>query len=280
MFSILLPTWNNLPYLRLCIDSLRRHSAMAHQVIVHVNDGSDGTLDWVRAQGLAHTHSVANVGICRAVNEAAMQARHDWIVYLNDDMVVLPGWDHTLLARAEGLGDEPFLLSGTMVEPRASGNRCVVVADYGDSDASFREDALLRDLPRLLRPDWLGATWPPTLVHRRWWFTVGGYSTELSPGMSSDNDFSMKLWHLGCRRFIGVGASLVYHFQCKSTGKVVKNDGRRQFLHKWGLSQSQFDRLCLRRGEAWHNDAPLDDPDAKALARARRLAAWRLRLAG
>jgi glycosyltransferase involved in cell wall biosynthesis len=280
MFSILLPTWNNLPYLRLCIDSLRRHSAMAHQVIVHVNDGSDGTLDWVRAQGIAHTHSATNVGICYAVNEAAMQAQHDWIVYLNDDMVVLPGWDRALVARAESMGEEPFLLSGTMVEPRASGNRCVVVADYGDSDTSFREDALLRDQPRLARPDWLGATWPPTLVHRRWWFTVGGYSTELSPGMSSDNDFSMKLWHLGCRRFIGVGASLVYHFQCKSTGKVVKNDGRRQFLHKWGLSQSQFDRLCLRRGEAWQSDAPLADPDAHTLARARRLAAWRLRLAG
>jgi glycosyltransferase involved in cell wall biosynthesis len=280
MFSILLPTWNNLPYLRLCLESIRRHSAWPHQVIVHVNDGSDGTLDWVRAQGIAHTHSAANVGICFAVNEAAMHARHDWIVYLNDDMVVLPGWDRALVARAESLGDEPFLLSGTMVEPRESGNRCVVVADYGDSDTSFREDALLRDQARLVRPDWLGATWPPTLVHRRWWFTVGGYSTELSPGMSSDNDFSMKLWHLGCRRFIGVGASLVYHFQCKSTGKVIKNDGRRQFLHKWGLSQSQFDRLCLRRGEAWQGDAPLADPDAHTLARARRLAAWRLRLAG
>jgi hypothetical protein len=46
------------------------------------------------------------------------------------------------------------------------------------------------------------------------------------------------------------------------------------------LSQSQFDRLCLRRGEAWQGDAPLADPDAHTLARARRLAAWRLRLAG
>jgi hypothetical protein len=67
--------------------------------------------------------------------------------------------------------------------------------------------------------------------------------------MSSDNDFSMKLWHVGCRTFIGVGDSLVYHFQCKSTGKVVKNDGRSQFLHKWGITQSTFDRFYLRRGQ-------------------------------
>ena len=67
--------------------------------------------------------------------------------------------------------------------------------------------------------------------------------------MSSDNDFSMKLWHAGCRIFLGVGDSLVYHFQCKSTGKVKKNNGGKQFLHKWGMRQSVFDHYYLRRGE-------------------------------
>jgi glycosyltransferase involved in cell wall biosynthesis len=57
MFSILIPTWNNLPYLKLAVDSIRRHSASAHQIIVHVNDGSDGTRAWVREQGLNHTHT-------------------------------------------------------------------------------------------------------------------------------------------------------------------------------------------------------------------------------
>lgn len=250
MFSILIPTWNNLPYLRLCVDSIRRHSAWPHQIIVHVNDGSDGTLDWVRDQGLTHTHSPTNIGICLAVNESAMHARHDHIVYLNDDMVVCPGWDTKLLARAQALGTDWYMVSGTMVEPRDSGNACVVVADHGDTAESFREADLLRDLPRLARADWSGATWPPTLVSRRAWFAVGGYSIEFSPGMSSDNDFSMKLWHAGCRHFVGVGDALVYHFQCKSTGKVVKNDGRRQFLRKWGMTQGLFDRHGLRRGQA------------------------------
>lgn len=278
MFSILLPTWNNLPYLRLCIDALRRHSALAHQVVVHVNDGSDGTLDWVRSEGIDHRHSADNVGICFAVNGTAALARHEWIVYLNDDMVVLPGWDRVLLARAEALGDVAFMLSGTMVEPRASGNACAVVADYGDTHDAFREADLLRDQPRLARTDWLGSTWPPTLVHRDLWFRVGGYSTELTPGMGSDNDFAMKLWQAGCRRFEGLGQSLVYHFQCKSTGKVVKNDARRQFMRKWGISQRQFDRLCLHRGEPLQGDGLLPEPDARALAHAQRLTALKLRL--
>lgn len=268
MFSIVIPTWNNLAHLQLVVKSIREHSAEKHQIVVHVNDGSDGSLDWVRAQGLDHTASASNIGICYAMNEAAMLAKHEHLVYMNDDMYCLPGWDTALQRRAAAMLSDLYLLSGTMVEPRDSGNPCVVVGPYGDGVGNFRETDLLRDAPKLARADWYGATWPPTLVARRWWFRVGGYSTELSPGMSSDNDFSMKLWHAGCRHFIGVGDSLVYHFQQKSTGKVVKNDGRRQFLDKWGMTQSTFDRFYLRRGQPLMGDTLAEPEDTSALRRA------------
>ena len=44
MFSII-PTFNNLDYLKLCLDSIKKNSEYNHEIIVHVNDGSDGTLD-------------------------------------------------------------------------------------------------------------------------------------------------------------------------------------------------------------------------------------------
>lgn len=248
MFSIIIPTWNNLALLQLCIRSIRHNSAYAHQIIVHVNDGSDGSLDWVRTQGITHTASPQNIGICLAVNEAAMHATQDYILYLNDDMYCCPGWDTALVNKLKQLDSDLFMLSGTMIEPRDTQNPCVIVANYGSDAENFEEARLLAELPQQHKPDWNGATWPPTLVSKRWWFKVGGYSSEFSPGMSSDNDFSMKLWHAGCRIFLGVGDSLVYHFQCKSTGKVKKNDGGRQFLYKWGMRQSVFDRYFLRRG--------------------------------
>jgi GT2 family glycosyltransferase len=273
MFSVIIPSWNNLAYLKLCVRSLRQNSGLALQIVVHVNDGSDGSLAWVQQEGLAHTHSADNIGICLAVNAAAALAQHAYIVYLNDDMYCLPDWDTALLRRIEKLPTDLFLLSGTMIEPRESGNRCVSVADYGDSAHIFREADLLRDQARLHKPDWYGATWPPTVVHRDWWFKVGGYSSELSPGMSSDNDFSMKLWHAGCRHFLGVGDSLVYHFMCKSTGKIVKNPGRRQFLNKWGMTQRTFDRYYIQRGEPAGQGGALPEPDAAS----NRALRWALR---
>lgn len=272
-FSIMLPSWNNLPYLQLCVDSLRRHSAFAHQIIVHLNEGADGSLAWVQEQGLDYTYSAKNVGICYALNAAASLARTDYIVFLNDDMYALPGWDEALWEEIQAIGHEYFFLSGTMIEPTDTGNACVIAPlDYGREVESFREEALLREFRRPEKPDWQGATWPPNVVHRRIWELVGGYSVEFSPGMSSDPDFSMKLWQAGVRLFKGVGRSRVYHFQTKSTGKVQKNPGNRQFLEKWGLPRSAFFRHYLHRGEPF--SGPLPEPEESPALRAARLKGW------
>ncbi len=274
MFSIIIPTWNNLAFLQLAVDTIRRHSAHPHEILVHVNDGSDGTLAWVREQGLKHTASAANVGICYAVNQVARLATQAYLLYLNDDMAVLPGWDTRLLEVARRLEGRRFMLSSTMIEPGGANNRCTVAADFGRDPVAFREAEVIAALPRLRLPHWLGSTWPPTLIPTWMWAEVGGYSVEFSPGMSSDNDLSMKLWHAGCRTFIGLGDSFVYHFACVSTGRIVKNDGRLQFLHKWGISQRDFDRICLHRGEPVELEAALagrtlDAADRELLAKAR-----------
>jgi len=260
-YSLLVPTWNNLPYLQLFVASLRRHSAREHQLLVHANDGSDGTRAWLREQGIEHTASDANVGICHAVNLLGAKARGDYVVYLNDDMVLAPGWDTALDRGVERFRRHgAFMLSGTMVEPAGSGNACVVRADFGRDPTRFDLERFAREAPGLARADWLGATWPPTLVSRELWHRVGGYSIEFSPGMGSDNDFSMKLWQAGCRVFLGVGDSLAYHFSETSTRRIRKNDGRRQFLMKWGMTQSGFDRHFLRRGQPAGTDPVLAEP--------------------
>ena len=248
-FSIVIPTWNNLDLLRLCIESIRKNSALEHEILVHVNDGSDGSLAWVKEQGITHTSSPKNIGICFAMNQAAALATTDYIVYLNDDMYCCPGWDLNLIKRLPSMGDQAFMLSGTMIEPQATGNPCVVVADFGREVSQFNEAGLIAALPSLVRGDWYGSTWPPVLMRKQDWQLIGGFSTEFSPGMSSDNDLTMKMWHLGCRIFVGVGDSFVYHFMSRSTGKVKKNNGRSQFLHKWGMTHAVFDRHFLRRGK-------------------------------
>lgn len=249
-FSILIPSWNNLSFLKLCVQSIRKNSAMQHQIIVHVNDGSDGTLQWVKEEGLDYTYTQQNAGVCIAMNMMRTKVKTDYIYFVNDDMYLLPGWDTALMAEINNIGHNRFYLSSTMIQPHDR-NDVGVCADYGDSLETFREEKLLTEYMQHPRGDWQGATRPPSLVHRDIWDTVGGYSIELSPGMYSDPDFTAKLLFIGVTYLKGLGNSRVYHFETKTTGRVKRNDGNTQFLLKWGISNSVMRCLITRQGEDW-----------------------------
>lgn len=255
-FSILIPTWNNLPYLKLCIESLRKHSDGRHQLIVMVNEGSDGTLEWVSQQrDIQYIASKENLGICYGLNACRPLIKQDYVVYANDDMYFLPHWDTRLSAAIDQAGTDEFMLSATMIEPWGD-NPCCVIANFGNSIETFREEGLVCDADDLVREDWSGSTWPPVLLPLALWDKVGGMSIEFSPGMYSDPDLSRKLWECGVRHFRGVGNSLVYHFGCKSTGRVKQNKGRHTFLMKWGISAKQFMHDYLHIGETYRPTLP------------------------
>ena len=259
-FSILIPSWNNLPFLKLCIESIRKHSACDHQIIVHVNEGTDGTLEWVQGEGLDYTYTPQNVGVCFSMNMMRTKVKTDYMCFLNDDMYVLPGWDVALSEEIERLPDNRFFLSATTIQPHTPGDS-LLVADYGDQVGNFREQQLLAEYMSIPMEDWMGATMPPNVVHRDLWDMVGGYSVELSPGMYSDPDFTAKLWLFGVRYMKGLSASRVYHFESKSTGKVRKNNGQMQFLMKWGMTSSTFRKLYTWRGRDF-SPTLIDNPES------------------
>lgn len=249
MFSIIIPTWNNLAFIKLCVESIRKNSSSPCEIILHINDGSDGTLEWAKHQGLAYTYTTQNAGICVGVNMAAALATNNYIIYMNDDMYCCPGWDKYLADEIKSLPNDDFMLSATMIEPNDTGNGAVIHKNFGTNIENFKEAELLAALPSLQKNDWSGSTWPPCVMSKQKWNIIGGFSIEFSPGMASDDDLSMKIWQTGCRYFKGVGKSMVYHFQSKSTQRVIRNDGRKQFLMKWGQNASIFNKYYLKKGK-------------------------------
>ena len=71
MFSIIVPTFNNLKYLQITLKSIVQNSKFNHDIIVHVNEGTDGTLNYLKTNNINHTYSDKNLGLCSAVNIAA-----------------------------------------------------------------------------------------------------------------------------------------------------------------------------------------------------------------
>ena len=97
MISIVIPTYNNLSYLKLCLKSLKKNSLFDHEIIIHINDGSDGTLDFVKTNGYKYTISNDNIGLCSSINKAAKLVSSQYILYSHDDMYFCPNWDQVLL---------------------------------------------------------------------------------------------------------------------------------------------------------------------------------------
>ncbi len=258
-FSIIIPSWNNIEMLKFCINSILENSEFAHQIIVHVNEGTDGTLDWVKKKGFDYTYSETNAGVCYSVNAMAKLATTSLLLYLNDDMYVCPNWDKYLF---EEVGKQPnnyWYFSGTMIEPFGNNPCAVTPFNFGSEPNNFKETDLLKFAASFDKKDWFGACWPPALVHKELFDKVGGYSEEFSPGMYSDPDFAMKLWKAGVRNFKGIGKSMVYHFQSRSTARVQKNNGRMQFAKKWKVPSSYFYKKVLLLGKPFDSEIKLTD---------------------
>ena len=256
-FSIIIPTWNNLAYLKLCISSIKKNSTYQHQLIVFVNEGTDGTLEWLRNEGnIDYCHSGKNIGVCYALNAGRTLAYTSYIVFMNDDMYACPGWDKVLYDEILHIGHKWFFLSATAIEPRKN-HPCAIVKNFGTDLESFNESLLLKEFESLEMQDWQGATWPPNIVHIDVWDLIGGYSIEFSPGLYADPDFSKKLWEMGIRYFKGLSKSRVYHFGSISLNRIKHTKGYYTFVGKWSITQNIFSKLFLRRGQPF--DGPLQN---------------------
>jgi len=249
MFSIIIPTFNNINYLKHCIESINKNSAYKHEIIPHVNEGTDGTIEYLKSNNIQYTYTDYNSGICTGMNMAAKKAKSNYILYAHDDFYFCPKWDLVLKKEVDKIGHNNFYLSGTMV------NNGQIELNCGNNLDTFNEEKLLKEIDNFNYYDFQGSTWAPHLMHKKTWNDVGGFSEEFFPGTGSDPDLNMKLWEKGVRIFKGINDFKVYHFGSIVTRKyknhpTIKTEsgsrGAKIFLLKWGISINFFKKYFLK----------------------------------
>tara|TARA_B100002019_G_C21104375_1_gene515144 strand:+ start:27 stop:869 length:843 start_codon:yes stop_codon:yes gene_type:complete len=242
MFSIIIPTFNNLKYLKVCLDSIKKNSKFTHEVIVYVNSSTDGTLEFLRNSSVKYLYNETNVGLCKAMNEGVKISKNKYIVYAHDDMYFCPEWDKEFYNEIKKTSAKDFFLSGTMIQPFKS----FIYLDCGTSVENFNEKKLLNEYKNIPFYDFQGSTWAPSLIPKDTYIKVGGFSEEYGPGLGSDPDFNMKLWKIGVRLFKGLSNCRVYHFSSVSLRKKISNNGSKTFLLKWGITIKFFRKYYLK----------------------------------
>ena len=259
MFSIIIPTLNNLKYLKLCLNSIKKNSKLDNEIIVHVSeDKNQQTRNYLKLEKIKFTFTKENVGLCTAINIVAKETSNKYLIYAHDDMYFCPGWEEPLINEIHLIKHNYFYISGSMIEPN-SGH---IKFNCGETIEEFDEKKLLENLQSLNIKDHQGSHFAPHCVHRDIWESVGGFSEEFNPGIASDPDFNMKLWKIGVRIFKGLNAFKVYHFGSLTTRKnkeIVQNKGDITFLRKWGITTNFFKEHYLKSKTIYKS--PLGEPN-------------------
>ena len=242
--SIIIPTYNNLNYLKFLLLSLKKNSTFEHEVILHINEGSDGTLDYAINNNIKYTYSDTNIGLCSSMNKAYSLTTSDYLLYAHDDMFFCKKWDTFLINEIKKYDHNLYYLTGTNVSTRHGLINYDCGLDYNSFDEKRFNDFCQNDETSDLQ----SSHWAPHLIHRELWNKISGFSEEFNPGDGSDPDFCMKLWIANVRIFKGISKFKVYHFNSVTTrnNKITLNNGTKQFLLKYGFNPRFFRKYYLR----------------------------------
>ena len=257
-FTILIPTYNNLKYLRLFCESIKINSNFSHQLIFHINDGSDGSYDYINNNKYQFTHSKTNIGLCSSIKEASKLIKNQYVLYAHDDMYFCKNWDKFLIEEVQKQNNNLFYFSGTNISYKDG----ILNFDCGNTPENFDQIKFDNFCENDNSPDLQGSHWAPHLIHRDLWTKVGGFSIEFDPGDGSDPDLCMKLWNEGVRTFKCISRFKVYHFGSVTTRKrdININNGTKKFLLKFGFNPRFFRKYYLRGDGKIKYLGPLDDP--------------------
>lgn len=90
--DIIIPTYNNLPCLKLCLESLRRCTEYPYNVIV-VNNGPDKNVDeYLNQQKDIVYIKTGRQTFAQAINKGIKASKNEYVLFLNDDTIVSGGW--------------------------------------------------------------------------------------------------------------------------------------------------------------------------------------------
>jgi GT2 family glycosyltransferase/Flp pilus assembly protein TadD len=102
LVSIVILTFNQLDKTRNCIESIEKHTPEPHEIIFIDNGSTDGTVDWLKEISTCNdTYSLIengeNRGFAAGCNQGIEAARGEYVLLLNNDVVVTKDWLSGLL---------------------------------------------------------------------------------------------------------------------------------------------------------------------------------------
>lgn len=257
LISIVILTYNNLNYTRLCLDSITKFTAYPnYEIIIVDNNSTDNTkkyLDTFKNDNPSKVKVIlneTNLGFAGGNNVGIRAASGEYIMLLNNDTIVTRGWLTNLLKHLE---QHPSL---AMVGPvtNSIGNEAKIVVDYSNMQELdwFAHKYTLNHQGQLM-PDPNVLALFCTLI-RKEIFENDLLDEQYGIGMFEDDDLSYRVKKEGWGIAIAED-SYVHHFQRVSfrllDEGVEKNlfiQNKQYFEEKWHTAWIKHN---FRQGITW-----------------------------
>lgn len=98
MISIITAVHGQMAVNRIFWESLKRYTRAPFELIIINNASPDDSGAFFESVGARVIHNTENFSYPYSQNQGIAIARHDWLAFLNNDIIVSPGWDERLIA--------------------------------------------------------------------------------------------------------------------------------------------------------------------------------------
>mgnify|MGYP005991580153 CR=1 FL=1 len=257
-------TYNNLPYLKIAIDSVRKNSYYKDApFIVHAENCTDGTNEWLEENGKKYkldyhidVHTDKPKGIGGGMNFCADLVQTEFINFLHSDFYVTKDWDVELLKIHEAYPNEELWVNSYRVEPnmfdssQRPGTTIVPKDLFGAYHNNFNSalfDEWATEFKNINNyfeiPKGEGVS---GVVRKSTWDKVGGNDPRFAPTSWDDMDLFLRMLQHGVR-FVLPSSSIIWHFGARGSHRLEENNGQssqrqkqaeqvntKKWLDKWG----------------------------------------------
>jgi O-antigen biosynthesis protein len=218
--TVVMLTYNRWDLTKEALRLLAESTEPRYEVVIVDNASTDGTLDELaHVSGARILRNPRNLGFGPATNQGAAMARGRYLLLLNSDAWVRPGWLEPLIdvadadAGVEAVASKLLYPDGRLQEAGSIVWRDGRVRQYGDGDVPNRPEYNFRRTV-----DYASAAC--LLVRRSEFIAVGGFDPRFAPVYCEDVDLCLAL-AAGPGRVVYQPRSVVEHVRgASSTGGV------------------------------------------------------------
>ncbi len=231
--DIVVPVYGQAAYTKGCVDSIRTHTTVPFRLII-VDDASveTATIEYlkelsVREARVRVLRQDQNRGYVDAVNLGLKNTAAEFVVVMNNDTVVYPGWLEEMIVVA---GQDPQI---GIVNPEWE-----VPREFGSDTARYVKQDISARHGEFMETDW--ARGFCYLTKRCVIDRIGGLDRDFAPAYYDDWDYSLRAAAAGYRCARALGA-FVYHFRnvtystnsSGQTSALLQQKGQ-VFYKRWG----------------------------------------------